>query len=138
MEVEKSLEEQKKELHLLIDSSTNNLVRSISNIFDAMKFDNNNNVQSGGNIEINENMDSIANEINTLLNITNKMKFKELKCNEDEPKKNNNKINSLIIDTLKKLTEIHENIQRDLLEMKKSTFANMIGYIYNNNKPNNI
>ena len=78
VEIEKTNEEQKKELHLFIDSSTNNLVKNLSNIFEALKFDNNN----GGNVELNENIDSMANEINTLLNIVNKrIKNKKKKMN---------------------------------------------------------
>ena len=132
MELEKSLEEQKKELHLLIDSSTNNLVKNLVNIFEALKFDQSN-VQSSGNIEINENMNTMANEINTLLNIVNKMKFRELKYQEEESinegKQKVINLNNNIVEKLKKLTEIHENVENHLMEMKKSTFYVMAKYI---------
>ena len=116
VEIEKNNEEQKKELHLFIDSSTNNLVKNLSNIFEALKFDNNN----GGNVELNENIDSMANEINTLMNIVNKMKFKELK-NQEQKEKNEYRINnSQIVESLKKLAELDQNIGTYLLEMKKT------------------
>ena len=129
MDSEKSAEEQKKELHLLIDSSTNNLVKNLSNIFDALKFTQGN-VQSSGNIEINENMDSISNEINTLLNIVNKMKFREIRLKEaGQMNDMNNNHNKIIVDSLKKLTDIHENIENYLMETKKSYIATMAKYI---------
>ena len=115
-EIEKTNEEQKKELHLFIDSSTNNLVKNLSNIFEALKFDNNN----GGNVELNENIDSMANEINTLLNIVNKMKFRELK-NQEQKEKNEYRIsNSQIVEPLKKIAELDQSIGTSLLEMKKT------------------
>ena len=116
VEIEKNNEEQKKELHLFIDSSTNNLVKNLSNIFEALKFDNNN----GGNVELNENIDSMANEINTLLNIVNKMKFRELKNQEQKEKSDYRISNSQIVEPLKKLTELDQNIGTYLLEMKKT------------------
>ena len=134
MELEKSTEEQKKELHSLIDSSTNNLVKNLSNIFEALKFDQSN-VQSSGNIEINENMDSITNEINTLLNIVYKMKFRELKKKEEQ-KYDSFSQSKNIIECLKKMTEIHESIETYLMEIKKTNFNTMARYICS--KPNNI
>ena len=116
VEIEKTNEEQKKELHLFIDSSTNNLVKNLSNIFEALKFDNNN----GGNVELNENIDSMANEINTLLNIVNKMKFRELKNQEQKEKNECHISNSQIAENLKKIAELDQNIGTSLLEMKKT------------------
>ena len=116
VEIEKTNEEQKKELHLFIDSSTNNLVKNLSNIFEALKFDNNN----GGNVELNENIDSMANEINTLLNIVNKMKFRELKNQEQKEKNEYRTNNAQIVEQLKKLAELDQNIGTSLLEMKKT------------------
>jgi hypothetical protein len=126
----KSIEEERKELHILINSSTNNIVKSLENIFVALKFDENN-FQSPGNIEITENTDSIINEINCLLNIVNKMKFKELSHQEVEKTDINSK-NKAIIDSLKKLTEIHENVSNNLIDLQKSSFMSMIKYICNN------
>ena len=129
MELEKSNEEQKKELHLLVDSSTNNLVKNLRNIFSALKTEPGN-VQSSGNVEINENMDSMANEINTLLNLVNKMKFKELNYQEFEQKNEScHQTKKTIIEKLKTLAQIHENVENQLFEMKKSTFAHMMNYI---------
>ena len=129
MELEKSNEEQKKELHLLIDSSTNNLVKNLQNIFNALKTEPGN-VQSSGNVEINENMDSMANEINTLLNLVNKMKFKELNYQEFEQKNEScHQTKKKIIEKLKSLAQIHENVENQLLEMKKSNFGHMMNYI---------
>ena len=129
MEKEKSNEENKKELHLLIDSSTNNLVKSLKNIVDALKFEPGN-VQSSGNVEINENMDLIANEINTLLNMVNKMKLKEINNQENEKiNENYNKTKKIVSDSLKKLIDINENVENQLCEMKKNPFANALSYI---------
>lgn len=127
-----NLEDQKKNLHLLIDSSTNNIVKSLEKIFDALKFEQNN-FQSSGNIEINENMDSLIDEINCLLNIVNKMKFQELKY-QDVIKIDAYSRNKSIIDSLKKLTEIHDNISNNLIDLQKSNFNSMYNYICNNKK----
>ena len=128
MEGENS-EDQKKKLHRLIDSSTNNIVKSLENIFDALKFEQNN-FQSSGNIEITENTDSLVNEINCLLNLVNKMKFQELKY-QDVAKFDVNFKNKAIIDSLKKLTEIHENVSNNLIDLQKSNFMSMSRYICN-------
>lgn len=128
MEGENS-EDQKKKLHRLIDSSTNNIVKSLENIFDALKFEQNN-FQSSGNIEITENTDSLINEINCLLNLVNKMKFQELKY-QDVAKFDVNFKNKAIIDSLKKLTEIHENVSNNLIDLQKSNFMSMSRYICN-------
>ena len=64
-----------KELKEIVNHSSNELIENLSNIFSATKFDMKN--IKTGNIDINKNMDSIANEINTLLNVINKLKIKE-------------------------------------------------------------
>ena len=128
MEIEKSNEEKKAELHLLIDSSTNNLMKSLKNIVAALKFDQDN-IKSSGNVEINDNMDSIANEINSLLNMVNKMKLKELN-NQEHDKSNEiyGKNKKVITDSLIKLTDIHENVENQLFEIKKNSFINYLNY----------
>ena len=122
------MEEQKKELHLLIDSSASNIIKGLANIFEALKFDDSN-VQKSGNIEINENMDSLANEINTLLNIVYKMKIREIQNQNEKPKISLSEKRKDIIDSLKKLTEVNENIENHLSEMKRLPFVNMLKYL---------
>ena len=78
--------EEAKELKEIVNHSSNELIENLSNIFSATKFDMKN--IKTGNIDINKNMDSIANEINTLLNVINKLKIKELKKEKVEPEKN--------------------------------------------------
>ena len=63
------------QLKEIINNSTDKLMQNLSNIFSATKFESNNRT---GNIELNENMDSMANEINTLLNVVYKLKIREL------------------------------------------------------------
>ena len=118
-----------KELKEKINNSSDKLIKDLSNIFSATKFDKNNNI-SKGNILLNESMDSMANEINTLLNIVNKLKIKELQLKnvpdkfidiikeeemlkEYEKKKKKN---------CKYLEEIYQNINNTLMELKKTEF----------------
>ena len=75
-------------------------------------------------------MDLIANEINTLLNMVNKMKLKEINNHENEKiNENYNKTKKIVSDSLKKLIDINENVESQLCEMKKNPFANALSYI---------
>ena len=75
--------EEANELKKTINVSTENLMINLSNIFNATKIDKN--IKSE-NVDLNESMDSMANEINTLLNIVNKLKIKEFKNYEQNNK----------------------------------------------------
>ena len=65
-----------KELKNIINNSADTLLKDLSNIFSVTKIETSNITK--GNIELNESMDSMANEINTLLNVVNKLKIREL------------------------------------------------------------
>jgi len=117
-----------KELKDTINNSSDKLIKDLSNIFSATKFDNNN--ISTGNVVINESMDSIANEINTLLNVVNKLKIKELKSKnvpdnfieivqKEEMLKETEKAKKK---NCKYLEEIYQNINNTLVELKKTEF----------------
>ena len=58
------------------------------------------------------------------------MKFQELKY-QDVAKFDVNFKNKAIIDSLKKLTEIHENVSNNLIDLQKSNFMSMSRYICN-------
>ena len=118
-----------KELKEKINNSSDKLIKDLSNIFSATKFDKNNNI-SKGNILLNESMDSMANEINTLLNIVNKLKVKELQLKnvpdnfidiikEEEMLKEYEKAKKK---NCKYLEEIYQNINNTLMELKKTEF----------------
>lgn len=118
-----------KELKEKINNSSDKLIKDLSNIFSATKFDKNNNI-SAGNILLNESMDSMANEINTLLNIVNKLKVKELQLKnvpdkfidiikEEEMLKEYEKVKKK---NCKYLEEIYQNINNTLMELKKTEF----------------
>ena len=118
-----------KELKEKINNSSDKLIKDLSNIFFATKFDKNNNI-SKGNILLNESMDSMANEINTLLNIVNKLKVKELQLKnvpdkfidiikEEEMLKEYEKVKKK---NCKYLEEIYQNINNTLVELKKTEF----------------
>ena len=84
------------ELKKIVNNSSNELIKNLTNIFSATKFESSN--LKSGNVDIYINMDSMANEINSLLNVVNKLKIKELK------KKNHLK------ETQQKIEEIDINI----------------------------
>ena len=65
------------ELKKIVNNSSNELIKNLTNIFSATKFESSN--LKSGNVDIYINMDSMANEINSLLNVVNKLKIKELK-----------------------------------------------------------
>ena len=84
-----------------------------------------------GNIDINKNMDSIANEINTLLNVINKLKIKELKKEKVEPEKNKiqyekdrekEKERENNRNVLLKAIDTYQNINNYLTDLKKTDF----------------
>jgi len=131
MEDNKNLENnnlnEAKELKEIVNHSSNELIQNLSNIFTSTKFDMNN--MKTGNIEINKNMDSIANELNTLLNVINKLKIKELKKKKVEPEKNKiqfekekEKEREKDKYFLKKTIDTYQNINNTLTELKKTEF----------------
>ena len=73
-----------KELKNIINNSADTLLKDLSNIFSVTKIETSNITK--GNIELNESMDSMANEINTLLNVVNKLKIRELKVRHSPEK----------------------------------------------------
>ena len=112
-----------KELKEKINNSSDKIIKDLSNIFSVTKFDKNNNI-------LNESMDSMANEINTLLNIVNKLKVKELQLKnvpdkfidiikEEEMLKEYEKVKKK---NCKYLEEIYQNINNTLMELKKTEF----------------
>ena len=118
--------EEAKELKKIINDSTEKLMKNLSNIFSATKFESSN-IKSA-NIELNENMDSMANQINTLLNIVNKLKIREIKTRQN-PNENIDGINKAsedykkrIKNNCKALEEIYQNINNTLAELKKSEY----------------
>ena len=117
-----------KELKNIINNSADKLIKNLSNIFSVTKFDSNN--IGTGNIELNESMDSMANEINVLLNIVNKLKIKELKL-KNGPEKITEivKKEELLKEyeksrkkNCKYLEDIYQNINNSLIELKKTEF----------------
>ena len=118
-----------KELKEIVNHSSNELIENLSNIFSATKFDMKN--IKTGNIDINKNMDSIANEINTLLNVINKLKIKELKKEKVEPEKNKiqyekdrekKKEREKNRNALQKAIDTYQNINNYLTDLKKTDF----------------
>ena len=118
-----------KELKEIVNHSSNELIENLSNIFSSTKFDMKN--IKTGNIDINKNMDSIANEINTLLNVINKLKIKELKKEKVEPEKNKiqyekdrekEKERENNRNVLLKAIDTYQNINNYLTDLKKTDF----------------
>ena len=102
--------EEANELKKTINVSTENLMINLSNIFNATKIDKN--IKSE-NVDLNESMDSMANEINTLLNIVNKLKIKEIK---NYPQKNTD-------DSIKINDEIPNNDIEGCFQKKREHYA---------------
>ena len=118
-----------KELKEIVNHSSNELIENLSNIFSATKFDMKN--IKTGNIDINKNMDSIANEINIILNMINKLKIKELKKEKVEPEKNKiqyekdrekEKEREKNRNVLQKAIDTYQNINNYLTDLKKTDF----------------
>ena len=126
--VENLNSQEAKDLKNIINNSADQLIKDLSNIFSATKFDSSNITK--GNIQLNESMDSMANRINTLLNVVNKMKIRELKAKksaenfEDIIAKEEklNKLEKIRKANIKYMEEIYQNINNTLVELKSSEF----------------
>ena len=135
-EIESVNSKEAKDLKNSVNNSADKLIQNLTNIISATKFGAN---DISANIEINENMDSMGNEINKLLNIVNKLKIKEiknlpqknidtelsdndielyLKKKKDLYEQNQKKIKI----NIKCLEDLNQNINDTLLEMRKSEF----------------
>ena len=135
-EIESVNSKEAKDLKNSVNNSADKLIQNLTNIISATKFGAN---DISANIEINENMDSMGNEINKLLNIVNKLKIKEiknlpqknidtelsdndielyLKKKKDLYEQNQKKIKI----NIKCLEDLNQNINDIILEMKKSEF----------------
>ena len=128
------------ELKKIVNNSSNELIKNLTNIFSATKFESSN--LKSGNVDIYTNMDSMANEINSLLNVVNKLKIKELK-KKNHLKETQQKIEEIDInidpikqkekekerkkfnDNLQKTMDIYQNINNELADLKKSEFYTM-------------
>ena len=128
------------ELKKIVNNSSNELIKNLTNIFSATKFESSN--LKSGNVDIYINMDSMANEINSLLNVVNKLKIKELK-KKNHLKETQQKIEEIDInidpikqkekekekkkfnDYLQKTMDIYQNINNELADLKKSEFYTM-------------
>jgi hypothetical protein len=128
------------ELKKIVNNSSNELIKNLTNIFSATKFESSN--LKSGNVDIYINMDSMANEINSLLNVVNKLKIKELK-KKNHLKETQQKIEEIDInidpikqkekekerkkfnDNLQKTMDIYQNINNELADLKKSEFYTM-------------
>ena len=122
--------EEANELKKTINVSTENLMINLSNIFNATKIDKN--IKSE-NVDLNESMDSMANEINTLLNIVNKLKIKEFKNYEQKNKEDFEMFlqrkameNKNCKNKIKKLEDLYQNISNTLFDLKKSEYYPLI------------
>ena len=135
-EIESVNSKEAKDLKNSVNNSADKLIQNLTNIISATKFGAN---DISANIEINENMDSMGNEINKLLNIVNKLKIKEIK---NLPQKNidtelsDNDIELYLKEkkvqyeqnqkkikiNIKCLEDLNQNINDTLLEMRKSEF----------------
>ena len=128
------------ELKKIVNNSSNELIKNLTNIFSATKFESSN--LKSGNVDIYINMDSMANEINSLINVVNKLKIKELK-KKNHLKETQQKIEEIDInidpikqkekekerkkfnDNLQKTMDIYQNINNELADLKKSEFYTM-------------
>ena len=128
------------ELKKIVNNASNELIKNLTNIFSATKFESSN--LKSGNVDIYINMDSMANEINSLLNVVNKLKIKELK-KKNHLKETQQKIEEIDInidpikqkekekerkkfnDNLQKTMDIYQNINNELADLKKSEFYTM-------------
>ena len=125
-----------KELKNIINNSADTLLKGLSNIFSVTKIETSNITK--GNIELNESMDSMANEINTLLNVVNKLKIRELKVRHSPEKITDitDKEEKLMeLEKIRKrnckyLEDIYQNINNTLLELKNSEFYLMAKKIF--------
>jgi len=89
--------EEKNILHKEIDSSFGSILKNLLNIFESLKFNEDNICEDENSLAISSNMMQISKEIEFLLEIVSKLKQKSLMTKEKiEFEKNNKKLNEIV------------------------------------------
>ena len=115
---------EKKELHMAIDNSFNEILKYLDSIFDAMMFNDDTSIEEANNLVISNSASNITNNIKNLLAIINKMKLKYLQTFDNKKhhhkSSNENKISNPQKAKLHKYQDLHNRISKQLKEWKSN------------------
>ena len=115
---------EKKELHMAIDNSFNEILKNLDLIFDAMMFNDDTTIEEPNNLVISISASSITNNIKDLLGKLNKMKLKYLQTFDNKKhhhkSSNESKMQNPQKAKLHKYQELHNRISNQLKEWKSN------------------
>ena len=127
-------DEEKNILHKDIDSSFGSILKNLLNIFESIKFNDDNICEDENSLAISSNMMQISKEIEFLIEIINKLRQKSLMTKEKiDFERNNKKFNDILayISNYEKLFNRYNTKLKDYHEKK---FYRMAQLILKNNK----
>ena len=122
-------DEEKNILHKEIDSSFGSILKNLLNIFESIKFNDENICEDENSLAISSNMMQISKEIEFLIEIINKLRQKSLMTKEKiDFERNNKKFNDILayISNYEKLFNRYNTKLKDYHEKKFYRMAQLI------------
>ena len=127
-------DEEKNILHKDIDSSFGSILKNLLNIFESIKFNDDNICEDENSLAISSNMMQISKEIEFLLEIINKLRQKSLMRKEKiEFDRNNKKFND-ILTYISNYENLFNRYNMKLKEYHEKKYYRMAQLILKNNK----
>ena len=116
--------DEKKNLHMAIDNSFDEILKYLDSIFDAMMFNDDTSIEEPNNLVISNSASNITNNIKNLLAIINKMKLKYLQTFDNkkhhQKSSSENKMSNPQKAKLHKYQDLHNRISKQLRDWKQS------------------
>ena len=127
-------DEEKNILHKDIDSSFGSILKNLLNIFESIKFSDDNICEDENSLAISSNMMQISKEIEFLLEIINKLRQKSLMRKEKKEFDRNNKKFNDILTYISNYENLFNRYNMKLKEYHEKKYYRMAQLILKNNK----
>ena len=127
-------DEEKNILHKDIDSSFGSILKNLLNIFESIKFNDDNICEDENSLAISSNMMQISKEIEFLLEIINKLRQKSLMRKEKKEFDRNNKKFNNILTYISNYENLFNRYNMKLKEYHEKKYYRMAQLILKNNK----
>jgi hypothetical protein len=127
-------DEEKNILHKDIDSSFGSILKNLLNIFESIKFNDDNICEDENSLAISSNMMQISKEIEFLLEIINKLRQKSLMRKEKKEFDRNNKKFNDILTYISNYENLFNRYNMKLKEYHEKKYYRMAQLILKNNK----
>ena len=127
-------DEEKNILHKEIDSSFGSILKNLLNIFESIKFNDENICEDENSLAISSNMMQISKEIEFLLEIINKLRQKSLMRKEKKEFDRNNKKFNDILTYISNYENLFNRYNMKLKEYHEKKYYRMAQLILKNNK----